>query len=307
MEKYHEAVFRKKAVEFLNIKKNGIYVDATLGGAGHSSEMFEISTDIKVLAFDMDKDAIKFSKNKLEKFKNKIIFVNKNFSYLTSAMALNYWDAIDGIIFDLGVSSFQINEKNRGFSFMNNAKLDMRMLQNGNTSAFEVVNYYSEERLGKIIKEFGEEKYWKNITKNIVKGRKKSQIETTFELKNIVEKIVPQKNSIKSVARVFQAIRIEVNNELESLKKGLESALSVLKKGGRIVVISYHSLEDRIVKNFFKYENLECICPPKFPKCVCDKEKRLDIITKRPRTPSKKEIEKNPKARSAKLRVAERC
>ncbi|MBL7108093.1 MAG: 16S rRNA (cytosine(1402)-N(4))-methyltransferase RsmH [Candidatus Cloacimonetes bacterium] len=307
MEKYHEAVFRKKAVEFLNIKKNGIYVDATLGGAGHSSEMFEISTDIKILAFDMDKDAIKFSKNKLEKFKNKIIFVNKNFSYLTSAMALNYWDAIDGIIFDLGVSSFQINEKNRGFSFMNNAKLDMRMLQNGNTSAFEVVNYYSEERLGKIIKEFGEEKYWKNITKNIVKGRKKSQIETTFELKNIVEKIVPQKNSIKSVARVFQAIRIEVNNELESLKKGLESALSVLKKGGRIVVISYHSLEDRIVKNFFKYENLECICPPKFPKCVCDKEKRLDIITKRPRTPSKKEIEKNPKARSAKLRVAERC
>ena len=307
MKTFHEAVFRKKAIDFLNIKKNGIYVDATLGGGGHSSEMFEISDNIKILAFDMDKDAIEFSQKKLEKFKEKIIFVNKNFSYLTSALALNYLDSIDGIIFDLGISSFQINSKNRGFSFLKDAKLDMRMSQNGNTSAFEVVNYYSEEKLGKIIQEFGEEKYWKNITKNIVKIREKKQIKTTFELKNIVEKNVPQKFSIKSAARVFQAIRIEVNNELESLKKGLESALSVLKNGGRIVVISYHSLEDRIVKNFFKYENQECICPPKFPKCICDKEKRLNIITKRPRIPSENEIKRNPRARSAKLRVAEKC
>jgi len=238
---------------------------------------------------------------------NRIIFVNKNFSYLSSALALNRIDSIDGILFDLGISSHQIITNNRGFSFSHNARLDMRMNQNGNVSAYEVVNFYPEKELARVIHEYGEDRYWKRITKKIVESRTKKPIKTTFQLRELIEDVVPKRYSIKSIARVFQAIRIEVNKELDSLQKGLESAVPLLKKGCRIVVISYHSLEDIIVKNFFKYENLKCICPPSFPKCVCNKEQRLKIITKHPRMPSAREIEKNPRARSAKLRVAERC
>lgn len=320
MNNFHTPVFRKEAIDFLKIKNKGIYVDATLGGGGHLSAMFEAVNDITVIAFDADKDAIEYAKLKLIRplrdgvpiksglaEENRIIFVNKNFSYLSSALALNRIDKIDGILFDLGISSHQIITNNRGFSFSHNARLDMRMNQNGNVSAYEVVNFYPEKELARVIHEYGEDRYWKRITKKIVESRTKKPIKTTFQLRELIEDVIPKRYSIKSIARVFQAIRIEVNKELDSLKKGLESAVPVLKKGGRIVVISYHSLEDRIVKNFFKYENLKCICPPSFPKCVCNKEQRLKIITKHPRMPSAREIEKNPRARSAKLRVAERC
>ncbi len=310
MNNFHTPVFRKEAIDFLKIKSKGIYVDATLGGGGHLSAMFEAVDDITVVAFDADKDAIEYAKLKLIRplaKENRIIFVNKNFSYLSSALALNRIDSIDGILFDLGISSHQIITNNRGFSFSHNARLDMRMNQNGNVSAYEVVNFYPKTELARVIHEYGEDRYWKRITKKIVESRTKKPIKTTFQLRELIEDVIPKRYSIKSIARVFQAIRIEVNKELDSLQKGLESAVPVLKKGSRIVVISYHSLEDRIVKNFFKYENLKCICPPSFPKCVCNKEQRLKIITKHPRMPSAREIEKNPRARSAKLRVAERC
>lgn len=310
MNSFHTPVFRKEAIDFLKIKSKGIYVDATLGGGGHLSAMFEAVDDITVVAFDADKDAIEYAKLKLIRplaKENRIIFVNKNFSYLSSALALNRIDSIDGILFDLGISSHQIITNNRGFSFSHNARLDMRMNQNGNVSAYEVVNFYPKTELARVIHEYGEDRYWKRITKKIVESRTKKPIKTTFQLRELIEDVIPKRYSIKSIARVFQAIRIEVNKELDSLQKGLESAVPVLKKGSRIVVISYHSLEDRIVKNFFKYENLKCICPPSFPKCVCNKEQRLKIITKHPRMPSAREIEKNPRARSAKLRVAERC
>jgi len=310
MNNFHTPVFRKEAIDFLKIKNKGIYVDATLGGGGHLSAMFESANDITVIAFDADKDAIEYAKLKLIRplaEENRVIFVNKNFSYLSSVLALNRIDSIDGILFDLGISSHQIITNNRGFSFSHNARLDMRMNQNGNVSAYEVVNFYPKTELARVIHEYGEDRYWKKITKKIVESRTKKPIKTTFQLRELIEDVIPKRYSIKSIARVFQAIRIEVNKELDSLQKGLESAVPILKKGGRIVVISYHSLEDRIVKNFFKYENLKCICPPSFPKCVCNKEQRLKIITKHPKMPSAREIEKNPRARSAKLRVAERC
>lgn len=307
MDSFHKSVLKKEAIEFLNIRSGGVYVDATLGGGGHLAEMFKVANDIKIIAFDTDMEAIHFAKQELEDFNDKIIFVNKNFSYLSSALALNYIKEIDGILFDLGISSHQIRKNSRGFSFTQNERLDMRMNQNGSISAFEVVNFYPQKELARVIHEYCEDRYWKRITRKIIEERAKKPIETTFQLKNLIEEVIPKNHSIKSFARVFQAIRIEVNKELDSLKKALESVVPILKEGGRIVVISYHSLEDRIVKNFFKYENLKCICPPKFPKCICSKKKTLEIITKHPKLPSKEEIERNPQSRSAKLRVAEKC
>ncbi|MBC8526370.1 MAG: 16S rRNA (cytosine(1402)-N(4))-methyltransferase RsmH [Candidatus Cloacimonetes bacterium] len=307
MKEFHIPVLKKEAIEFLNIKENGIYIDATTGGGGHLCGLFEVEKRINVLAFDQDIEAIKYAKERCKAFEKNIIFVNKNFSYLYSALILNRIDNIDGIIFDLGISNHQIKTKTRGFSYSLNHKLDMRMNKNGNISAYEVVNYYPEQELGRVIHKYGEERYWKSITKKIIEARNINPVITTFDLKHLIEEVVPKNNSVKSLSRVFQAIRIEVNHELDSLKKGLESAIKALNKGGRIVVISYHSLEDRIVKQFFRYESLKCICPPQFPRCICDKEQRLKIITKHPREPSGDEILRNQKARSAKLRVAERC
>lgn len=307
MNTYHIPVMCKEAVELLNLHKNGTYVDATLGGGGHLAEMFKVNPNIKVIAFDRDKEAIEYAKKRLHNFSDRIIFVNKNFSYLTSALALNRCTNIDGILFDLGVSSHQLEEGARGFSFERDAKLDMRMdCQSKNLSAYEVVNFYPEKELQRVIREYGEERYWKRITNRIIQTRSEHPIQTTGELRAIIESAVPSKLSFKSVARVFQAIRIEVNQELISLSKALEGAVEVLNPGGRIVVISYHSLEDRLVKEFFRYESLECICPPKLPKCVCDKKKRVNIITKQARFPSSEEIKNNPRARTARLRAAER-
>ena len=306
MENYHIPVLRQKAVDLLNIKKGGIYVDATTGGGGHLASICDAVDDIRVIALDKDSEAIEFAQNRCRKWEDKIIFVNKNFSYLTSALALNRIRKIDGILFDLGVSSHQITAKDRGFSFQKDEKLDMRMDKNAKLSAFQIVNYYDLEDIVRIIYEFGEEKYRRRIANNIVHYREKKKIVTTFELKKIIENAIPYPNK-KTLARVFQAFRIEVNKELEVLEKALKDSVDVLNENGRIVVISYHSLEDRIVKNFFKYEEKECICPPNFPKCVCDKEKRLEIITKKPITPANEEVKTNPQARSAKLRAAERC
>ncbi len=308
MNTFHVPVLAKEVIDNLNIKKGGIYVDATVGGGGHTEAMFKKEPDIQVIAFDHDKEAIEFSQKRLSKYSDKIIFIQKNFSYLSSALALNRINSVDGIIFDLGFSSHQIDDESRGFSYTQDDVLDMRMNRNnGKLTANEIVNYYPREQLEKVLHDYSEDRFWKRISKAILVERKQKKIETTGQLRKLIEKVIPPDKSVKTLSRIFQALRIEVNKELEMLEKGLRSALEVVSGGGRIEVISYHSLEDRIVKQFFKYENLDCVCPSYFPRCACNKEKTLEIITKRPIVPSEKEIEENPRARSAKLRIAERC
>ncbi len=307
MKTFHIPVLKDRSIEFLQIKKGGIYVDATLGGGGHTEVMFEQEKDIHVIAFDHDKDAIDFAQNRLSKYSDRIIFVNKNFSYLSSALALNRINKIDGILFDLGFSSHQIDQE-RGFSYTQDDVLDMRMNRNnGKLTAFEIVNFYPKEKLEQVLHDYSEDRFWKRISSAILQAKKQKKIETTKQLREIIEKVIPKDKAYKTLSRIFQALRIEVNRELEALEKGLKSSVEVLKKGGKIAVISYHSLEDRIVKQFFKYENLECICPAYLPRCVCEKEVRLNIITKKPIIPTEEEIKENSRARSAKLRVAERC
>ncbi len=307
MKTFHIPVLKDRSIEFLQIKKGGIYVDATLGGGGHTEAMFEQENDIHVIAFDHDKDAIDFAQKRLSKYSDRIIFVNKNFSYLSSALALNRINKIDGILFDLGFSSHQIDQQ-RGFSYTQDDVLDMRMNRsNGKLTAFEIVNFYPKEKLEQVLHDYSEDRFWKRISNAILKSRKNKKIETTKQLREIIENMIPKDRAFKTLSRIFQALRIEVNKELEALEKGLKSSVEVLKKGGRIAVISYHSLEDRIVKQFFKYENLECVCPAYLPRCVCGKERRLNIITKKPIIPTEEEIKENSRARSAKLRVAERC
>ncbi len=307
MKTFHIPVLKDRSIEFLQIKRGGIYVDATFGGGGHTEAMFEQENDIHVIAFDHDKDAIDFAQKRLSKYSDRIIFVNKNFSYLSSALALNRINKIDGILFDLGFSSHQIDQQ-RGFSYTQDDVLDMRMNRsNGKLTAFEIVNFYPKEKLEQVLHDYSEDRFWKRISNAILKSRKNKKIETTKQLREIIENVIPKDRAFKTLSRIFQALRIEVNKELEALEKGLKSSVEVLKKGGRIAVISYHSLEDRIVKQFFKYENLECVCPAYLPRCVCGKERRLNIITKKPIIPTEEEIKENSRARSAKLRVAERC
>ena len=307
MKTFHIPVLKDRSIEFLQIKRGGIYVDATLGGGGHTEAMFEQENDIHVIAFDHDKDAIDFAQKRLSKYSDRIIFVNKNFSYLSSALALNRINKIDGILFDLGFSSHQIDQQ-RGFSYTQDDVLDMRMNRsNGKLTAFEIVNFYPKEKLEQVLHDYSEDRFWKRISNAILQSRKNKKIETTKQLREIIENVIPKDRAFKTLSRIFQALRIEVNKELEALEKGLKSSVEVLKKGGRIAVISYHSLEDRIVKQFFKYENLECVCPAYLPRCVCGKERRLNIITKKPIIPTEEEIKENSRARSAKLRVAERC
>ena len=307
MKSFHIPVLKDRSIEFLHIKKDGIYVDATLGGGGHTEAMFEQENDIRVIAFDHDKDAIDFARKRLSKYSDRIIFVNKNFSYLSSALALNRITKIDGILFDLGFSSHQIDQQ-RGFSYTQDDELDMRMNRNnGKLTAYDIVNFYPKDKLEQVLHDYSEDRFWKRISNAILQARKDKKIETTKQLREIIENVIPRDKAFKTLSRIFQALRIEVNKELEALEKGLKSSVEVLKKGGKIAVISYHSLEDRIVKRFFKYENLECICPAYLPRCVCQKEVRLKIITKKPIVPTVEEIKENSRARSAKLRVAERC
>ena len=307
MKTFHIPVLRERSIQFLQIKKGGIYVDATLGGGGHTEAMFKQEKDIHVIAFDHDNDAIDFAQKRLTKYSDRIIYVNKNFSYLSSALALNRINKIDGILFDLGFSSHQIDQQ-RGFSYTQDDVLDMRMNRNnGKLTAFEVVNFYPKEKLEQVLHDYSEDRFWRRISNAILQARKNKKIETTKQLRKIIENVIPKDRAFKTLSRIFQALRIEVNKELDALEKGLKSSVEVLKKGGRIAVISYHSLEDRIVKQYFKYENLECICPAYLPRCVCEKERRLNIITKKPIIPPEEEIRENSRARSAKLRVAERC
>lgn len=303
---YHIPVFKSEATDFLVQNKNGIYVDGTLGGGGHSEEILKkISNNGKLIAIDQDEDAINFAKNKLSVYKNKIEFVRDNFSNIKNILESHSIKSIDGILLDLGVSSFQIDKVERGFSFMKNAKLDMRMNKNQVLNAETVLNHYEPKELEKIFRINGEIKESKILAKIIEKVRLQKNIASTEELKNIIEKNFKGPFVVKLIAKVFQSLRIFINDELNSLEKCLDDVFSFINPNGRIVVISYHSLEDRIVKNFFNSKVNPKIEIDFFSKTNYGKS-LLKIISKKPILPIENEIENNPRSRSAKMRIAEK-
>lgn len=305
----HISVMLNECIEGLNINKNGIYVDGTIGGAGHSSEILKrLDNNGLLIGVDQDTDALKYSKEKLSEFSN-VLFVHDNFSNIKNILKENNIKGIDGILLDLGVSSYQLDNPARGFSYMQDAKLDMRMNEESNFSAWDVVNTYSKQQLEKVIKDYGEEKWASRIAEFIVNERTNKTIDTTFELVDIIKAAIParaRRDGPHPAKRTFQAIRIEVNKELEILKKSVEDCIDVLKPDGRICIITFHSLEDRIVKNVYKEKENPCTCPPEFPVCICGRKPEIKIITKKPVTPSKEELDLNPRSRSAKLRIAQK-
>ena len=305
MSEYHRPVMLQEAISYLSIKDNGIYVDATLGGGGHSAAILRANPSVRLYSFDRDEEAIRYNHPLEEEFKDRCKIFNDNFVNIRTRLALERISRIDGILFDLGVSYSQISTSARGMSFILDGHLDMRMNQNDELTAYEVVNNYSVQELATIIRDFGEEREAFRIAQGIENYRRIRPIETTLELGEVIERSIRSAYKIKAKARVFQGIRIYINGELEALKSALYDAVELLNPLGRIVVISYHSLEDRIVKQILVNEEKECICPTQFPKCICDKKKRLKIITKKPLRPTTDEIRENRQARSAKMRVAE--
>lgn len=309
MEYIHKSVLLDEAIKGLNIKEDGIYVDATLGGGGHSYEILKRVTKGKVIGIDQDDYALERASERLKEFSNFIPY-KSNFSNIESVLDDLGIEKIDGIVFDLGVSSFQLDMTDRGFSYKHDAPLDMRMNQDREFTARELVNTYSEEDLSRIIRDYGEENWAVRIAKFIVQEREIKPIETTGELVTVIKKAVPKaarRDGPHPAKRTFQAIRIEVNGELEILKDAIYSSVRRLKKGGRISMISFHSLEDRIIKVSFKDLNTDCICPPELPICVCNHRRQIKLITRKPTMPSEDELKENPRARSAKLRIGEKC
>lgn len=316
---YHIPVLLNEVISGLEIKPNGIYVDLTLGGAGHSSEIAKKLSNGILIGFDKDVEAIsestkklstviKISKDGLPKA-GEALLINKDFKLAPEILKSLGIESVDGILIDLGVSSHQIDTPSRGFSFKTPGDLDMRMDQSQSLTAKKLVNELSEEQLKKIFWEFGEEEFASKIAKNIVKERQNGPIETTLQLNEIVENALPKKVVFSrggAAKKVFQALRIAVNGELDNLKETLENLIEMLKPGGKICIISFHSLEDRIVKSVFKEKSLGCVCPPSFPKCVCNHKASIKIITKKPIVASEKELEINSRSASAKLRIAEK-
>lgn len=309
MEFKHKSILLSECIDNLNIKKDGIYVDGTLGGGGHSKAILEkLNNSGLLIGIDRDKDAINAAKKRLSEFSNYKLVHDNNSNIIKILSDLNI-KKIDGMLLDLGVSSYQLDEASRGFSYMHDAKLDMRMNREDEFSAYDVINTYKEEKLENIFKEYGEERYSKSIARNICKLRINKKIETTFELVDVIKSSMPKSalNEKQHPAkRVFQAIRIEVNEELTKLKKTIEDIVSVLNNKGRIAVITFHSLEDKIIKHTFEELEGRCTCPKGFPVCVCGFKSFGRVITKKPVTCSLKELEENSRARSAKLRVFER-
>lgn len=308
MEFIHKSVLLEETIEGLNIKSNGIYVDATLGGGGHTYEILKRAKDGKVIGIDQDIYAINRAEQKLSEFNNFIAY-RSNFSNINEILDDLNIDKIDGIIFDLGVSSFQLDIPERGFSYNHDAPLDMRMDKSQNISAWHVINGYDERELTRIISEYGEENWASRIAKFIIEARETEFIETTGQLVNIIKKAIPaaaRQDGPHPAKRTFQAIRIEVNKELEILENTVKNAVDRLNVGGRICIISFHSLEDRIIKNTFSDLNKDCICPREFPKCICDHRRKLKLINKKPIVSNDVELENNPRGRSAKLRIGER-
>lgn len=308
----HTPVLLKETLEALDCKQSGKYLDCTVGGAGHSSQILKIIGEQGYLyGIDRDNVALKTSEYRLSEIGKNFSLIKGNYSDLKSLASEYNLPELDGILIDLGVSSYQLDTAERGFSFSKEAKLDMRLGQDEDEtkSAYDLVNTLSKSDLELIFKEYGEEPYSRIIAEEIVKTRKVKKIETTSELSNVVIEALRSKKYVGSIhpaTRIFQAIRIKVNNELDGIKDVLPSALSLLKDGGRLAVITFHSLEDRIVKDMFKDFTKNCICPPRQPICTCQKKREGVIITKKPLTASEEELKLNPRARSAKLRVFEK-
>lgn len=307
MEFNHKSVMLEECIEGLSIKPNGIYVDGTMGGAGHSKEIAKrISKEGLLIGIDRDEEAICVAKERLKEFNN-IKFVHDNHDNIKNILEKLDITGVDGILLDLGVSSYQLDQRNRGFSYMKDATLDMRMDKTQELTAKKVINEYSEENLSKIIFEYGEERFSRAIARKIVDYRKNKEIETTDELVKIIEEIVPRRNKEGHPAkRTFQAIRIEVNNEIKPLYQTIIDSIDVLNSGGRLCVITFHSLEDRAVKNAFNDSIGKCTCPPDLPYCVCGAKSKGKIITKKPLLPKEAELQENSRSKSAKLRIFEK-
>jgi len=293
-----------ECLEYLNLHEGNIYIDATLGGGGHALAMLQKAPGIRLYAFDQDADAIKEAETLLQDFSP--VLIKANFRDLRTRLAYNKVKGIDGILFDLGVSSHQLDETERGFSFDRDADLDMRMNRDSGITAEDIINEYPTAELKKIFKEYGEEQNSGRIAKAIEREREKGNIKSTLALARIIESVVGtgSKESLKTKVRIFQALRICVNDELAALSSALIDAINMLNPGGRIVVMSYHSLEDRIVKNSFKLAEQDCVCPPAIINCVCSHRSKIKILTRRPVTAAPDEIVTNSRSRSAKLRAA---
>jgi len=305
----HKSVLLNEVIENMNIKPDGIYVDGTIGGGGHSYEIAARLTSGRLIGLDQDEAAIEAAGLRLAEFVDKVTIVRSNYSDIKTVLHNLQIDKVNGILLDLGVSSYQLDTPERGFSYREDAPLDMRMDLRNTLTAKDIVNTYSEMDLYRIIRDYGEEKFAKNIAKHIVRARKDKPIETTYELNEVIKAAIPAK--VRAIGghpskRTFQAIRIELNRELEVLKGTLQDMIDLLVPGGRLLIITFHSLEDRLVKEAFRTNENPCTCPPDFPVCVCGKKPKGKVITKKPILPSKEELEANKRSKSAKLRIFEK-
>lgn len=305
----HKSVLLNEVIESLNIKADGYYVDGTLGGGGHALEVVKRLESGKLIGIDRDSDAIKAATQRLNDYINNVIIIRDNYVNIENILKRENIGKVDGIYIDLGVSSYQLDTAERGFTYRFDAPLDMRMDDRNELKASDIVNDYSESELFHIIRDYGEDRFAKNIAKHIVEYRNKKRIETTFELVDIIKASIPMKIQVTGghpAKRTFQAIRIELNKELEVLTDSLNVMIDLLKPGGRLSVITFHSLEDRIVKQAFKKAESPCVCPKKFPVCVCGNKSKGRVITRKAILPSEEELEENSRSKSAKLRVFEK-
>lgn len=310
MEFAHRSVLLEETIEYLNIRPDGIYVDGTLGGAGHSSEICkQLSDSGRLIGIDQDEDAIRAATKRLEPYKEKVTIIRDNYCNMKTRLEEIGIQGVNGILLDLGVSSYQLDDPERGFTYRECAPLDMRMDRRQSKTARDIVNGYSELDLYRIIRDYGEEKFAKNIARHIVARRQEKPIETTEELNDIIKAAIPAK--VRATGghpskRTYQAIRIELNHELEVLNNSLDDMIDLLLPGGRLCVITFHSLEDRMVKTIFKRNENPCTCPPNFPVCTCGKKSKGSMITRKPVVPGDQELEENPRSKSSKLRVFEK-
>ena len=307
----HKPVLLNECIESLNIKSNGIYLDGTLGGAGHSLEIIKRLDKGTLVGIDQDDEALEASANRLREAKGNagLVLIKGNFRNMAQLLRQHGVQRVDGILLDIGVSSHQLDEADRGFSYQQDAPLDMRMDRNGSLDAATIVNTYDEKEIKEIIRDYGEENWAARIASFIIKARNEERIETTGQLVDIIKAAIPaqaRREGPHPAKRTFQALRIAVNDELGALKEALDGAVEILSMGGRLSVITFHSLEDRIVKNEFAKRERPCTCPPSFPVCICNKKPELKVLTKKPVLPSEEELAENPRSRSAKLRTAQR-
>ena len=310
MEFKHKSVLLEETIDGLNIKPDGIYVDGTLGGAGHASEVCRrLSAKGRFIGIDQDQDAIVAASDRLAAYEDRVTIIRSNYCYMANELHSLGIQKVNGIVLDLGVSSYQLDNEERGFTYRTDAPLDMRMDQRQSRTAADIVNGYEEKELYRIIRDYGEDKFAKNIAKHIVAARQQSPIRTTGELTEIIRQSIPMKMQVTGghpAKRTFQAIRIELNRELDVLRESLDGMIDLLDDGGRICIITFHSLEDRIVKTIFRKNENPCTCPSDFPVCVCGKKSKGKVITRKPILPTTAEQEENSRSKSAKLRIFER-